>query len=548
MTDTITTDAGDTADSAHPATGSLEHIDPHTLILEINVRDEADVDADFLASIKEHGVLTPIAAVRDADGQLRVRAGQRRALAARAAGLPTVPVYVRPATASDEKTQTVERVSEQIVENDQRRQLTDVQRARGIQQMLDAGLSVTKVAKKLAVAKHTVKAAGSAAKSTAAMHALASGQLSLVEAAAITEFEDMPGALDRLLSSAGTRRFGHTVAQLREERVTAEAEAQAAQSYTERGFAVLDQRPESWDEACIPLHYLVTADGSEAGERAITEPAHWAVLLYEDTALCDVETDEVVREDDVDWNTQDQPDATPEEGLRHAKTVTETAVFTPEYFCLDYRAAGLTPDTWFARNAGMVAIGDHSAVDLDQDAREAARQKAQDEQAEAEKRERRMVLALNKLGDAAMGVRREFVKKLLARKTPPKGAAIFVADTLARDSYLLTNHNGLDTSAELLGVDSAEAVAKMAAGLAANSDGRAQVITLALVLGALEASTPKDAWRNSTPSWSHRVGSADYLRWLEAQDYPLSAVEEVITGAKDAESAYTQYLADAVKE
>ena len=144
MTDTITTDAGDTADSAHRATGSLGHIDPHILILETNVRDEADVDADFLASIKEHGVLTPIAAVRDADGQLRVRAGQRRCIAARAAGLPTVPVYVRPATASDENTQLVERVSEQIVENDQRRRLTDAQRVRGIQQMLDAGLSVTK--------------------------------------------------------------------------------------------------------------------------------------------------------------------------------------------------------------------------------------------------------------------------------------------------------------------------------------------------------------------------------------------------------------------
>ena len=88
----------------------------------------------------------------------------------------------------------------------------------------------------------------------------------------------------------------------------------------------------------------------------------------------------------------------------------------------------------------------------------------------------------------------------------------------------------------------------MAAGLAANGDGRAQVITLALVLGALEARTPKDARRNSTPSWSHHVGSAEYLRWLEAQDYPLSAVEEVITGAKDAESAYTRYLADAVKQ
>jgi ParB family chromosome partitioning protein len=40
-------------------------------------------------------VLIPIAAVRDADGQqVRVRSGQRRTLAAREAGLSTVPVYV----------------------------------------------------------------------------------------------------------------------------------------------------------------------------------------------------------------------------------------------------------------------------------------------------------------------------------------------------------------------------------------------------------------------------------------------------------------------
>ena len=379
------------------------------------MRDEADVDADFLASIKEHGVLTPIAAVRDADGQLRVRAGRRRCLAARAAGLPTVPVYVRPATASDEKTQTVERVSEQIVENDQRRQLTDAQRARGIQQMLDAGLSVTKVAKKLAVAKDTVKAAGSAATSTAAMGALASGQLSLIEAAAITEFEDMPGALERLLNVAGTRRFEHTVAQLREERASAEAEARAAQSWTERGFTVLEQRRESWDEACIPLSHLVNADGNGADEQAVTNPVHWAVLLYEDTALCDVETGAVIDEDDVDWDTKDQTDAEPAEGLRHAKTVTETTVFAPEYYCLDYRAAGLTPEEWFARRAGMVDTDTGEAVDLDDEAREAARQQAEAQRAEAEKRERRKVLALNKLGDAAMLVRREFLTKLLAR-------------------------------------------------------------------------------------------------------------------------------------
>lgn len=188
MTDPITTDTNHDAISEHSAAGTIAHLDPHTLILDTNVRDEADLDAEFVASIKEHGVLIPIAAVRDDDGQVRVRAGQRRTLAAREAGLSTVPVYVRPATVGDETARLVERVTEQIVENDQRRQLTNAQRARGIQQMLDAGLTVTKVAKRLSVAKDTIKAAGTAAKSSAAMDALASGQLSLVEAAALTEF------------------------------------------------------------------------------------------------------------------------------------------------------------------------------------------------------------------------------------------------------------------------------------------------------------------------------------------------------------------------
>lgn len=134
-------------------------------------------------------------------------------------------------------------------------------------------------------------------------------------------------------------------------------------------------------------------------------------------------------------------------------------------------------------------------------------------------------------------------------KTPPKSAAIFTADCLARDSFLLTTNKALDTTAELLGVHSGQAVIKLVADLPANGDGRAQVITLALVLGALEARTPKDAWRNSAGGWGHHVGSGEYLRWLaENADYPLAPVEEVVTKAKDAEEVYEQYLADAVKE
>jgi ParB family chromosome partitioning protein len=69
------------------------------------------------------------------------------------------------------------------------------------------------------------------------------------------------------------------------------------------------------------------------------------------------------------------------------------------------------------------------------------------------------------------------------------------------------------------------------------------------VLGALEARTPKDAWRSNSGGWGHHVGGAEYLRFLsENAEYPLAPVEEVVTKAKDAEEVYEQYLADAVKE
>jgi hypothetical protein len=40
-------------------------------------------------------------------------------------------------------------------------------------------------------------------------------------------------------------------------------------------------------------------------------------------------------------------------------------------------------------------------------------------------------------------------------KTLPKDAATFLADCLARDGYMLTQHNRDDVAAELLGIDAA---------------------------------------------------------------------------------------------
>ena len=251
MTDTNnnTVDAAeidaDTEARHEQAIGSLEHLDPHALQIGENVRDAVDLDKELLASLRQHGVLVPITAVRsDVDGRILVRNGQRRTLGAREVGLSSVPVYVLPATASDETAEAVERIVHQIVTNDQKADLTDAQRARGIQQMIDAGLSATKVAKKLSVSRDTVKAATTAAGSSAAMDALNSGQLSLVEAAALTEFEDAgPAVLQQLLDAAGGPQLTTPWPSCASTE-TAKAYAEAAESYAVQGYRVLDEQPD----------------------------------------------------------------------------------------------------------------------------------------------------------------------------------------------------------------------------------------------------------------------------------------------------------------
>ena len=53
--------------------GTVEHIDPNVIVVEANVRTEAKLDPEFLASFKQNGVLTPILARRDEQGNVVVR-------------------------------------------------------------------------------------------------------------------------------------------------------------------------------------------------------------------------------------------------------------------------------------------------------------------------------------------------------------------------------------------------------------------------------------------------------------------------------------------
>ena len=59
---------------------------PNSLQLGDNVREYPNLTKPFLDSIAEHGVLSPITAIRRHDGIVEVRNGQRRMGAERVAG------------------------------------------------------------------------------------------------------------------------------------------------------------------------------------------------------------------------------------------------------------------------------------------------------------------------------------------------------------------------------------------------------------------------------------------------------------------------------
>ena len=181
MTDTANTEIA--ANGTEQPIGTLEHLDPTLLDIGDNARDDAALSKAFVASIAENGVLVPITGVRDPENPalVRVRNGQRRTLAAREVGLPSVPVYVLPSIAADASQETIDRIVHQIVTNDQKQDLTDAQRARGYPRNDRRGNVGDQGGQELSVAKVAVKAAHTAASSSAAMDALASGQLSLTE-------------------------------------------------------------------------------------------------------------------------------------------------------------------------------------------------------------------------------------------------------------------------------------------------------------------------------------------------------------------------------
>ena len=91
--------------------------------------------------------------------------------------------------------------------------------------------------------------------------------------------DDDQDATEALLNVAGTKMFDHQLAQLRQQRMDQAAYAEAAAHYEAQGYTVLPERPQWRDRSRVGLRHLRTADGDIASEEAVTNPAHWAIVV-----------------------------------------------------------------------------------------------------------------------------------------------------------------------------------------------------------------------------------------------------------------------------
>ncbi|MEG9249935.1 ParB N-terminal domain-containing protein [Arthrobacter sp. Soc17.1.1.1] len=265
----------------------LEQINPATLTIDVNVRAEANLDKAFLSSIKEHGVIQPVVAHRIEDGTVHVLYGQRRTLAAVENNLDTIPVYV-----VDSLTEA-ERLAKQIVENDQRRELTDNDRAEAFHQLSLLGVSATQIARKTGARKATVDAALKVRSDDTATAFLAAG-MTLDMAAVIEEFAGDTDAIEKLEAAAkqAPQSFDHTAQRIRDDRKREAAGAAAKAEAEAAGLAIIE------DSAFTHYDYKgpiadITDLRTKTGERLTVEDANAAYVrwTYSGLATAYVNTD-----------------------------------------------------------------------------------------------------------------------------------------------------------------------------------------------------------------------------------------------------------------
>jgi ParB family transcriptional regulator, chromosome partitioning protein len=421
--------------------GSIEYLDPATLVIEANIRFAPEMDKDdkeLVESIKQVGVLEPVVARRDDTGTVLVRMGQRRTIAAREAGAATIPVFV-----TDAADHTARRIIEQLAENDHRKALTGAEHLAAFQQLAFEGLSVASIAKQTRHPSKAVKDALAVAENAGASEAIAKHDLTLDQAAALIEFDGDTETVDALIEVAteSPEQFAHATQRARDEkRLTAISEAATAELIG-RGFTVLDREPGYYETDYTPIRDLLTKDGERVTETDIAETQGRAAFV------------------------------------RVFYTSEEATIL---YYLADPKAAG------FHKDRGNAPSGPMTQEQKEERKTLIANNKAW-ASAETVRREWLASFLSRRTLPKDAGV---VIATGLTAHRSITGTAIEKGNQLAHQFF------GIDR-ADYWGPDKL-------AGLVAESPTKAQHMILAVVLGGMESATSKETWRHpSTPMRSY---------------------------------------------
>lgn len=458
--------------------GVVEHIDPQSIVIEANVRPGdtmKPLTKEFIATIREHGVVMPVHGYRDEQGNVLVRMGQRRTLAAREAGLATIPVYI-----VDGDQSTARRIIDQLIENEQRSDLTEAERSAAWQQLAFEGMTPNKIAKSTGTKVERVKQGLAVADNAVATAAVVEHEIDLAQAATLIEFEDSPEVVAELIEVAKTEpeQFEHAAQRARSARELAAKIAEHAEQKRAEGYEVLTERPR-WDDETYLDHYrLRTAEGERVDLDTLATLDGRAVVINM-------------------WRVEDEPRF--------------------EFYLRDWKEAGYR----------------------DRDAERGSSNSGP--MTEEQKAERKALIANNKAWAAAEIVRREWLTTFMSRKTLPKDATQFIARglTFHRGDVYREMQGGNSLAHTLLSIDQGTGwrTDKLSEFVAANPT-KAQHVSLAIVLGGIEDNTDRGAWRYP------EADKAAYLAQIAAWGYTLSEVEQlVIDGAAEKATARAEAAA-----
>jgi ParB family chromosome partitioning protein len=523
--------------TAEPIT--LEAFNPADLLLDANARTNAEATvtkADValcktIAAVRPDGCgnNVPITLVHRPGGQLRVRTGHRRTLGCQRAGVPVLGFIA--GDEGDERADRRARLIEQWNENHHREPMTVRDDTAVLLALFDEeGMTEAAIAKATGLPRPQVAASLTVARSEVAVQAAERWDfLTLDQAATLAEFEADEEALTALYQTAKDRpgQFAHVAARLRATRDERDAKAAFTAGLEAQGIAVYSEQP--YVPWTLALENLRDSDGNQISPEAhATCPGRAVTITY-----------------DWDWAPGAEAAYRAAHGLAAEDDLADIEFADDE----EAREAGFVPGWQVGRHlcTDPQAYG-HTNVHGTPSATPTQEQQTAEDEAARQTEERRRVRQRNTEWRAAAATRTSHLKALLGRKAPPAGALKLIVEAMARgETQPQMSSFGHQTACELLGFTGNGAATGhrdlLLAELARASEKRAQVIALAMVLGAAEHGIRDvHTWQSAEGRYWASYGvplAARYLAWLaEHTDYTLSDIEaEVAAHATVSRSA-----------